>query len=230
MQVHHGWSYGNDVNLLAAGSSNPAVGSTGSGIYNGRNGILVATMTLGQGERTLYVSQVPKYENQSHRSRRSTPGVPRLQQPDIYLKRDYLQNYETVLVNLTEGTQLTQEVCYNETSFCCTFDLKWQSVSFKENATHYYYRLGAYDGLRNEVAAETNELKNCALISCIGTDIMDCGKVCDIDTDVIFENVTITAAYPKAEGFLLSPSSLQAANLMPIPVGNFEWSEEPTKE
>lgn len=230
VQVHQGWSYGNDVNFLAAGASNPVVGSTGSGIYNGRKGILVGTMSMGRGERTLYVAQVPKYEDQRQRLRRETPGVPRLSlRPDINLKRDYLQSYETVMVDLSASNHLVQEVCYNESSFCCNFELKWKPVSFKEDSSHYYYRLGAYDGLRNDVVDETNELKNCALFSCIGLDIMDCGKIYSIDSDVIFENVTITATYPKAKGFLLMPNSLTAADIMPVPVNNFEWSTELTK-
>ncbi|XP_073835516.1 vanin-like protein 1 [Musca autumnalis] len=233
VQIHQAWSYGNDVNFLAAGASNPSVGSTGSGIYNGRNGIIVAKMNTGLGERKLYTAKVPKYETQRHRQKRSVaPGAitPRLTKPDIYLKRDYLQSYESVLIDLSQGTSLKQDLCFSKTSFCCAFDLKWQPVALTENSTHYHYRLGVYDGIRNEVAAEINYLKNCALFSCIGEDIMDCGKIFDFDTDVVFENVTITGTYPKSDGFLLMPNSLRAADVMPVPVGQFEWSEVETKD
>ncbi|XP_061400808.1 vanin-like protein 1 [Musca vetustissima] len=232
VQVHQGWSYANDVNFLAAGSSNPLVGSTGSGIYNGRKGIIVATMTTGVGQRKIYTARVPKYQTAKLRQKRSVePGViSRLTKPNIFLKRDYLQNYESVVVDLSKGNSLKQDLCYTNTSFCCSFDLKWQSLALKENSVHYHYRLGVYDGLRNEVAAETNFLKNCALFSCVGEDIMDCGKTYDVDTDVIFENVTITATFPKTtEGFLLMPNSLRGDDLMPVAVGEFEWSEEVTK-
>uniref|UniRef100_A0A1L8EIR4 Putative biotinidase and vanin n=1 Tax=Haematobia irritans TaxID=7368 RepID=A0A1L8EIR4_HAEIR len=226
VQVHQAWAYGNDVNLLAAGASDPVVGSTGSGIYNGRNGILVAVMNQGLGQRNLYVARVPKYTNPLKRVKRSIPkGSAKLSKPNIYLKRDYLENYASVLVDLTNGTNLSQDLCFSNSSFCCSFDLQWQSVDLKADSHHYYYRLGAYKGLRNEVAAETNELMNCALISCIGQDIKDCGKVYDIDADITFENVTITASFPKTDGFLLMPNSLKADDLMPVPVGEFEWSE-----
>ncbi|XP_005179991.2 vanin-like protein 1 [Musca domestica] len=231
VQVHQAWSYANDVNFLAAGSSNPSVGSTGSGIYNGRNGIIVATMNTGLGERKLYTAKVPKYETQTRRQRRSIVPKPtiRLSKPDIFLKRDYLQSYESVLVDLKQGTQLQKDLCFANTSFCCSFDLKWQPLALQENSVHYIYRLGVYDGLRNEVAAETNFLKNCAVFSCIGEDIMDCGKIFDFDTDVVFENVTITGTFPKANGYLLMPNSLKAADVMPVSVGQFEWSEVAAK-
>ncbi|XP_013100718.2 vanin-like protein 1 [Stomoxys calcitrans] len=228
VQIQQAWSYGNDVNLLAAGASNPVAGSTGTGIYNGRNGTLVAVMNQGLGKRTLYVSRVPKYPHQKHRARRSLPSAPttRLEKPDIFLKRDYLQFYDTISVDLSKGTHLSQKLCNSNSSLCCSFDLHWQPLSLNEDSQHYHYRLGAFRGIRNEAAVEKNKLMNCALISCIGKeDIMDCGKVHSINTDVIFENITIEATFPKANGFLLMPNSLKASDLMPVAVGEFEWSE-----
>lgn len=42
LQAQQAWAYANNVNLLAAGGSNPSVGSTGSGIYHGTHGLLAA--------------------------------------------------------------------------------------------------------------------------------------------------------------------------------------------
>ncbi|XP_013100729.2 vanin-like protein 1 [Stomoxys calcitrans] len=125
VQVHQAWSYGNDVNLLAAGASNPMVGSTGTGIYNGRNGILVAVMNQGLGKRTLHVSRVPKYANPKHRTKRSLSpaATSRLEKPDVRLKRDYLELYDTLIVDLSKGTHLSQKLCYSNSSLCCSFDL-----------------------------------------------------------------------------------------------------------
>ncbi|XP_065365721.1 uncharacterized protein LOC135958754 [Calliphora vicina] len=229
VQVHQAWSYANNVNLLAAGSSNPLVGSTGTGVYHGRQGIVVAKMNQGIGERKLYVAQVPKYRHLTKRSLdlNNTNKI-RLSLPNIKLKRDYLQNYETVALNLTTSTSVKQEICFTNSSFCCNFELKWQPLTVQPASKYYQYRLGVYDGWRNEEAAETNQLKNCALFSCIGEDIMDCGKTMATDIDVVFENITIWGTYPKAERFLIMPNSL-TADMMPLPVNHFQWQRLDTK-
>lgn len=47
--MQQNWAYINNVNLLASGASYPPIGSTGTGIYAGKNGVLVSTMA-GSGE------------------------------------------------------------------------------------------------------------------------------------------------------------------------------------
>ncbi|KAM7350200.1 uncharacterized protein ACRADG_008837 [Cochliomyia hominivorax] len=230
VQVHQSWSFANNVNLLAAGSSNPLVGSTGTGVYHGREGIVFAKMNQGIGERKLYKAQVPKYR---YLTKRSLPSITynkaRFSLPNITLKRDYLQSYETQPLNLTNSTSLKHEMCFSNSSFCCQFELKWHNLKLKENAKYYKYRVGVYDGLRNEVAAETNQLKNCALFSCIGEDIMDCGKTMASDIDVVFENITISARFPKAKEYLIMPNSL-TADMLPVPVNHFRWQEVDKKD
>ena len=44
VEAQTSWSYGLDVNFLAAGYNNPSVGSAGSGIYAGRTGPIKAIM------------------------------------------------------------------------------------------------------------------------------------------------------------------------------------------
>lgn len=230
VQVHQGWSYSNNVNLLAAGSSNPLVGSTGTGIYNGRNGIIKAVMNQGNGVRQLYTAQVPKYRHLAKRSLTTAPKAvkAKLTMPDIYLKRDYLDSYQTHVVDLLNSTSLRHEMCFTNSTLCCKFELKWQALQLTTNTRYYQYRLGVYDGLRNEVAAETNELKNCAVFSCIGPNIADCGKQFTPDIDVVFENITITTIMPQAEQYLIMPNSLKA-DLMPLPVNQFKWQESLTQ-
>lgn len=213
------------MNFLAAGASYPAIGSTGSGIYNGRNGILVATMQYGMGERTLYTAQVPKYHSPGIRTKRSVNLTPRLTSSDIQLKTDHLQSYDSVLIDLYNKTSLSQDVCFIDTSFCCHFELKWQKVLTHYATRHYQYRLGAFDAQRYEEGINSNQLKNCAVFSCTGSDIMDCGKMMAVDTDVVFENITISGRFPKTETFLLMPNSLLAEGLMPVAVTDFEWIE-----
>lgn len=230
VQVHQAWSYSNNVNLLAAGSSNPLVGSTGTGIYNGRKGIIKAVMNQGKGVRQLYTAQVPKYRHLTKRSLSTTSKAikAKLTMPDIYLKRDYLESYQTHVVDLLNSTSLKHEMCFTNSTLCCKFELKWQSVQLTTNTRYYQYRLGVYDDLRNEAAAETNELKNCAVFSCIGPNITDCGKQFTPDVDIVFENITITTTMPQAEQYLIMPNSLKA-DLMPLPVNQFKWQKSLTQ-
>lgn len=230
VQVHQAWSFANNVNLLAAGSSNPLVGSTGTGVYHGREGIVFAKMNQGLGERKLYRAQVPKYRYLTKRSLpAATNNKARLTLPNIKLKRDYLESYETLPLNLTTSSELKQEMCFSKSAFCCQFELKWKKLDVNETAKYYRYRVGVYDGLRKEVAPETNQLKNCALFSCIGDDLKDCGKTMATDLDVVFENITITARFPKADEYLIMPNSLKAETMLPLEVNQFQWQEEDQK-
>ncbi|XP_037931637.1 vanin-like protein 1 [Teleopsis dalmanni] len=235
VQIQSAWSYGNNVNLLAAGASYPPVGTTGTGIYAGRQGALVAKMSTGFGERTLYVANITKKDFSRRLHKRET--VPkllnnpvnnnRLNQNDIFLKRDYLDAYESVILDLSQDIYANRILCYNET-FCCNFDLSWKKLNSTANSTYYTYRLGVFDGLRNPVAAELNNMKNCALFSCIGEDIADCGKIFPADVENIepqyaFERIVIEAKFPTSEKLLIMPNSLKE-DLLPVPVNNFVWN------
>lgn len=59
VQAHSGWAYALDVTVLSAGFNYPPSGSTGSGIYRGRQGVLNATFNW-RTESTLLVHTVPK--------------------------------------------------------------------------------------------------------------------------------------------------------------------------
>lgn len=59
IQTQWGWAYGLDVVLLASGYNKPQVGSSGSGIYQGRSGALAYYMADMEGSK-LIVSPVPK--------------------------------------------------------------------------------------------------------------------------------------------------------------------------
>ncbi|XP_037935082.1 vanin-like protein 1 [Teleopsis dalmanni] len=237
VQVHAAWSFGNNVNLLAAGASFPLIGSTGSGIYAGRQGVLVAKMNTGLGERALYVATVPKKQTIPKRFRRevapkniaNTSTAPRITQSDIYLKPDNIEEYASEVLDLNQGTSFTRELCYNNT-FCCNFELKWKHLTPVVNSTYYTYRLGVFDGLRREVAPESNFLKNCAIFSCVGEGIEDCAKIFsskvgEIEPQIAFERIVIEATFPTSNQLLIMPNSLKE-DLMPVPVGNFEWHEK----
>lgn len=223
--------------MLAAGSSLPAVGSTGTGIYAGRAGPLLSVMKTGEGERRLYVARVPK----KTLINRSVPAVAqvtetvvepkathRLSQADILLKRDYVDQYESILVDLTNTSSRAEyDVCHN--TFCCHFELQWHQLTTGGAGQYYTYRLGAYEGMRDEPGAETtNALRNCAVFTCIGNDIADCGRMFPADVvqqpQVAFDRIAIESNFQTGYPYLLMPNSLRD-DLKPLAVNEFEWEE-----
>ncbi|XP_017064077.1 vanin-like protein 1 [Drosophila eugracilis] len=242
VQIQQGWAYVNDVNLLASGASRPSIGNSGSGIYHGRSGTLVSVMSQDSGQRTIYVAQVPKYTRSKaiqKRKRRSTPEIKNRQvasTSSFYMKRDYLQNYESEILQVDQGTSgaINRTICQG--SFCCNFDLAWRSLEGTvENGSFYTYRLGTYDGWRNEQQVDANYIRNCGLFTCSGDSIDDCGKLLPTDGElqqsrVAFTRLEIAVTYPESREFLLIPDTL-LDNLLPLEPNQFVWSQEkPTED
>ena len=223
---------------MAAGASNPSVGSSGSGIYQGNKGPLNVTTVFKEGQRKLLTARLPIRHSKSKRSvtRETDTTTQHLHADDIFLKRDYLQNYNSVLIDLnnTKINEHRQTLCHN-VSHCCDFHLKWTHLSAASNRQYYQYRLGALANLRNEVSVEKNTVLNCAVFACIGSEISECGKIFSADVvdrlkpQIAFNEITIQANYPNAEEFLIMPNSLRE-DLLPVPVGNFEWTVAKHKE
>ncbi|KAH8273044.1 hypothetical protein KR018_002256, partial [Drosophila ironensis] len=242
VQIQQGWAYSNDVNVLAAGASDPSVGSTGSGIYHGRNGTLVSVMRQDVGERTIYVAQVPKYSKSRTVQKRMKRDVgeskARTQagsNSSISMMRDCLENYETEAVQFgDEATgNLSRTLCQG--SFCCDFNISWVSLEKLEDAGSYYsYRLGVYDGWRGQPDVDPNYTKNCGIFSCSGPAIADCGQLLPISGElqqprVAFTRLEIEVVYPESRKFLLIPDSL-LDDLMPLEPSQFEWSQQKPSE
>jgi len=180
-------------------------------------------MRQDSGERAIYVAQVPKYTRSrsvQKRVRRSTPEINSRQvasTTSFYMKRDYVQNYESELIQFGEGTSgaINRTICHG--SFCCNFDIAWRSLGTAvENGSYYSYRLGTYDGWRNEQQVDANYIRNCGLFTCSGDSIDDCGKLLPIEGElqqsrVNFTRLEIGVTYPESREFLLFPDTLMAA-------------------
>ncbi|KAH8273043.1 hypothetical protein KR018_002252, partial [Drosophila ironensis] len=241
VQTQQGWAFGANVNLLAAGASRPSIGNSGSGIYHGRNGTLTSVMRQDSGERTIYVAQVPKFSgtrSTRKRVRRDLGGSSSRQvanSSSYFMKRDYLENYETEVIDFgtTATGNLSRSLCQG--GFCCHFDIAWRFLVNGENSSNYYsYRLGAYDGWRNEQRVDANYIRNCAILSCSGPTIDDCGQLLPVSGElqqpwVAFTRLEIVASYPESREFLLMPQSL-LDDLMPLEPSQFEWSQQKPSE
>ncbi|XP_017035953.1 vanin-like protein 1 [Drosophila kikkawai] len=237
VQVQEGWAYSNDVNLLAAGASRPSVGNSGSGIYHGRSGVLTSVMNQGSGERAIYVAQVPKYTRsrsvQKRAKREATAPRQAATSSSYFMKRDYLENYETEPLEFDERVigNVNRTLCQG--NFCCHFDIAWRSL-VADSGSYYSYRLATYDGWRNEQRVDANYIRNCALFACSGPTIEDCGQLLPTEgaeqqPRVAFTRLAIEVSYPESREFLLSPNSL-LNNLLPLKPSQFEWSQEKATE
>ncbi|XP_002075395.3 vanin-like protein 1 [Drosophila willistoni] len=238
VQYQQGWAYAQNVNLLAAGASNPLIGSSGSGIYHGREGTITSVMNTGIGERHIYVAKVPKFKEtrktrKSLRSRRSVdPEAPRVLSSEFRMKQDYIQNYKSEMLPIDENQRdsgnLTQDICYDDT-FCCHFEVAWQPLDDQSNSSYYYYRLGAYNGWRNEQNVDANYIRNCAIFSCTGPDIEDCAKLItdNAQPQVTFTRLAIDVTYPESKEYLFLPNTV-LDNLLPLEPAQFEWSQSST--
>uniref|UniRef100_A0A1B6G7K1 CN hydrolase domain-containing protein n=1 Tax=Cuerna arida TaxID=1464854 RepID=A0A1B6G7K1_9HEMI len=153
IQEQHYWSYTVDAVLLAAGYNLPSVGSTGSGIYMGRQGPVAYKMTETRGSFMIHAN-LPKQTNLRGTSGfkgvfslegtvteiLQMPGVSNtiIQEPrspsQIKMKRDFLDVYTTEQITLPAGSNgLFNEsgatVHFNidnqicQNSLCCNFSV-----------------------------------------------------------------------------------------------------------
>jgi hypothetical protein len=189
-----------DVNFLAAGYSHPAVGSAGSGIYAGKDGPLVTIMPMVPTTEML-VAEVAKKS-----AKRPRPAVEHVWEgrgpitatrganalysvhddssSGMFLKRDYLEAYETV--PLTEAEYFSEhKICHNE--FCCEFQVAMHANNQGQNSSGegYVYRLAVFDGVRSFTYA-TGGVQVCAVISCAGSNLSSCGYLMEADEQESF--------------------------------------------
>jgi hypothetical protein len=184
IQAQASWSHGLDVNFLAAGYNNPTVGSTGSGIYAGKEGPIVAIMPTVHTTQLL-VATVPKktkpiLKNSSNVDFVTTKPYRNVfsnrlynNNPGIQMKRDFLEPYKTLL--LTEEESFSEHtLCHDE--LCCDFQVVMHKDGLGQSswAKGYVYRLAVFDGIRSYTYA-TGGVQICALISCTDKNLSSCG-------------------------------------------------------
>lgn len=114
------------MNLLAAGISIPAIGYSGSGIYNGRNGALNSIMSDVPLTKLL-VAQVPK--NPSISSKQNQLVKPRLftatSNPMMILTSEELPNLKMHILKFSESFVQKGVECHNKV--CCHYDIEVSS-------------------------------------------------------------------------------------------------------
>ncbi len=138
VQIQQNWAYSNDVNFLGAGANNPTVGSGGSGIYSGKSGALISTMT-GEATTRLLVHEVPKIPGGSVTV--TSPAYSGSNFDNFKMKRDQLDVYsfQTIKVpdSITTPLHDSFSLCHtseNEEELCCDFEIDVALRSVPENS------------------------------------------------------------------------------------------------
>jgi len=213
VQAQASWSYGLDVNFLAAGYNTPSVGSAGSGIYAGRAGPITAIMPTVPTTQVL-VANVTKKTSQNSKSnlKHLSNGGNIIEEfplenifsnsiaennSRIKMFRDYLEPYETV--PLSEGHFVgEQRLCHNE--LCCDFQLDMHSDRQDQNTSvkDYVYRLAVFDGIRSYTHA-TAGVQVCAVIFCTNSSLSSCGHEFEMPEQpaflTVFNNIYISGNF-----------------------------------
>jgi hypothetical protein len=246
-QAQASWSYGFDVNFLAAGYNTPGVGSAGSGIYAGKAGpikaimptvpttqLLVASVTKKTSQNSKsslkqqsigdnIIEEFPFEDNFSNRLIENNSG--------IKMWRDYLEPYETLLLN--EGHFVGEHrLCHNE--LCCDFQVEKHSDHQEENTSvkDYFYRLAVFDGIRS-FKYRTAGIRVCAIIFCTNSSLSSCGYEFEMPERAafytVFSNIHISGNFALDNSTQLPSTLVQGYGVLSSDTFQFTREEIPEK-
>ncbi|KYM88554.1 Vanin-like protein 1 [Atta colombica] len=211
VQTQMGWSFAENVNLLASGYNNPSFGNAGSGIYLGRRGIGKAIMPTATHKELLIfevskIKKETKYNNNYHSMDSSTNQTKVIPfhhgtNQHILLKHDSFEAYQTFSL---KGNAI-ETVCQN--GFCCDFKVEIAKID-----PNTKYRLVVFNGDRfyGDVKAG---IRTCSIIQCLNDSVSSCGSVQESET--IFSNIEIMATFHNYKNNLIMPSTLNP-DLLPL--------------
>ena len=224
LQVQFGWSFSENVNLLAAGYHGTEFASMGSGIYLGRNGIANVSFSH-HPDRKLLISRIPK-----------TPGLAR--KPDegikmemeveeektdllnarrdpIYDTKGRVENIQGMIIQVDNieafntvrlNGSMSSSVCHR--GFCCAFDIEMASTDSSSN-----YRAVVYNGLRMFGLQVETGIRVCGLVQCSNDSVVSCSSVQPSNT--VFTRLNIKTTFDDYPQLLVIPT-LMDSTLFPF--------------
>lgn len=223
--------------MIASGANLQFTGTTGSGIYNGRNGPIQATINS-NAERKIYLAKVPKINFSSPANKliqriqsvvtatEESNDIPQTREVSgvnsintMFLAQDdTITKYRTEIINLEkEHYQICQD------KFCCEFNITMQYTA--PNAPNsYVYRAGVFNNKR-ERFEEGVHIKNCGIFACKDYSLESCGKPyksADKVTHDTFTKLVVSGVFPKTDKVLIQPNSVDR-KLVPIPPSGFKF-------
>lgn len=125
IQTQQSWAYAHNVNLLAAGISDPEKGSTGSGIYSGEQGTLQSHFGGDRVDVALKY-KITKEPGQNVLAALDLPTA----SPKVMMLRDFVDNY-TITKIAVSAAENTTTLCHGE--FCCEFNYHLVDVGRTDN-------------------------------------------------------------------------------------------------
>ncbi|XP_001603861.2 vanin-like protein 2 [Nasonia vitripennis] len=245
-QIQAAWAYAADVNFLASGYNDVLTASGGSGIYAGKSGP-IKTYHSSQTSNALLVAEIPKLNRRQriedihagkstiHKFRQAEvptiSGIP----PKANLTtefRDNLRPYTSALIQTGEASSHITTLC--DRGLCCDFHVETsydKEVAAKPGAKQYRYRVVVFNGVTNYVTYSGNQstagVEVCALVSCAGDSLEDCGKRYPEGTDVVspttLESLIITRRANRNAPTFYMPTTMERTNREPLSSSDFAY-------
>ncbi|KYQ54958.1 Vanin-like protein 1 [Trachymyrmex zeteki] len=240
VQLQAGWSFAENVNLLASGYNRPSFGNAGSGIYLGRRGIGKAIMPTTT-RKEMLIFEVPKikkiklnigtqynedlYDPLKDKSQKVVPSHHQKEHDELWKKQEnnaMIVNNEIFLLYDDIDTfetfpleeNVTKNICQN--NFCCDFRIEITKID-----PSIKYRLMVFNGYRsipNNPVDDNVVVSSCSIIQCSNNSVSSCGAVQKSKT--VFNIIYITAKFDNLKTSLIMPSTLNP-NLLPL--NNEDW-------
>ncbi|XP_036140740.1 vanin-like protein 1 isoform X2 [Monomorium pharaonis] len=217
IQTQAGWSFAEDVNLLASGYNRPGSGNAGSGIYLGRKGIGKAIIPTTTHEKIL-IFEVPKIKksteyNKNHHDHSEETGQyhgkeyihdelqkkwedDNTDKDKLFLLHDNIHTFETFSLE----RNVTKTICQN--GFCCDFKVEIAKID-----PNIKYRLVVFNGIRLYSVVKAG-VRACGIVQCSNESISSCGSV--QESEMTFSNIEIMATFHDYKNDLIMPSTLKS--------------------
>ena len=134
--------------------------------------------------------------------------------------RDFMDEFETQLINLTtETTAIELELCHDD--HCCLFIIDHDPIT--SNST-FQYRYVAFNGYRTYSGWGEKKLVICAIIACNDDTLDSCGRMPNYKlANVTFNAIEITTSFNRF-GVLMMPNTLDM-NMNPLSVQEIFYDE-----
>lgn len=230
VQFQQYWAYTHNVNLLAAGANNPAIGSTGTGIYNGRKGPIIAAMNW-ESESKLYIATIEKIPSTQSISQVEFVRNDAKDMLQLKLKRDQLELSNHKKLDLTNSS-IKENLCYYEDA-CCDFDISLTvSDNVVEDTEEFYsygYRMIIFDGVRTYDGFATGGTFICGIVACLDADdIWTCGwrfnETQNVINAVEFNSIKLSGKFKSGSHIMSLPNAL-GTDIMPFDNDDFVFAQ-----
>jgi len=226
VQLQKYWAYVNNVNLLAAGSNNPAVASTGTGIYAGSKGSLISVMER-TNNSTLYTATVPKRGIGDHiQINEQIVQYTNLEMASLDLWRDQLEPYSIRFleddVQMAPNTSNIIEQCHGD--LCCTFD--YSAYTMLTGKPYYRLAFVAYHGKRTFSGLADAGVVVCAVIACQANNVASCGiRNETFNFATHWHKLEVSGKFPYGNQYNYMPNTLDTS-IMPFGVNEINYEQK----